>query len=126
MHVPFDRLPSFCVSSSQCRSCEFLRMSLGPFFRSPFTDLTASMVNFQQYDKCGELEMASIDCLEAYGTVKGSEKCANILADFQECAFMNLQMKRFQAMRLERHRQGLMGERKPSEYYAKAPRVDAY
>lgn len=71
-------------------------MSLGPFFRSPFTDLTASMVNFQQYDKCGELEMASIDCLEAYGTVKGSEKCANILADFQECAFMNLQMKRFQ------------------------------
>ncbi|XP_053673287.1 uncharacterized protein LOC128723558 [Anopheles nili] len=101
-------------------------MSLGPFFRSPFTDLTASMVNFQQYDKCGELEMASIDCLEAYGTVRGAKKCADLLADFQECAFMAKQIARFRAMRLERHRQGFNGERKGDDYYAPPPRVDAY
>ena len=53
------------------------------------------MVNFQQYDKCGELEMASIDCLEAYGTVRGAKKCADLLADFQECAFMTKQIARF-------------------------------
>ncbi|XP_055589635.1 uncharacterized protein LOC129741852 [Uranotaenia lowii] len=101
-------------------------MSLGPFFRSPLTDLTASMVNHQQYDKCGELEMASIDCLEAYGTVRGAEKCADILADFKECAAMTKQIARFRAMRLERHRQALLGDRKWEEYYAKPPRVDAY
>uniref|UniRef100_A0A182WGQ1 CHHC U11-48K-type domain-containing protein n=1 Tax=Anopheles minimus TaxID=112268 RepID=A0A182WGQ1_9DIPT len=101
-------------------------MSLGPFFRSPFTDLTASMVNFQQYHKCGELEMASIDCLEAYGTVRGAKKCADLLADFQECAFMAKQIARFRAMRLERHRQGWNGERKGDEYYAPPPRVDAF
>ncbi|XP_058839507.1 uncharacterized protein LOC131694985 [Topomyia yanbarensis] len=101
-------------------------MSLGPFFRSPFTDLTASMVNFQQYDKCGEMEMAAIDCLEAYGTVRGAKKCADILIDFQECAFMNKQIARFRTMRLERHRQGLLGDRKAEDYYAKPPRVDAY
>ncbi|XP_055642732.1 uncharacterized protein LOC129779337 [Toxorhynchites rutilus septentrionalis] len=101
-------------------------MSLGPFFRSPFTDLTASMVNFQQYDKCGELEMASIDCLEAYGMNRGQEKCADVVNDFLECAYMRKQIQRFNAMRLERHRQGLQGERKSSEYYAKPPRVDAY
>ncbi|XP_062551455.1 uncharacterized protein LOC134216605 [Armigeres subalbatus] len=101
-------------------------MSLGPFLRSPITDLTASIVNYQQYDKCGELEMASIDCLEAYGTIRGAEKCADILSDFKECATMHVQMKRFQAMRLERHRQGLLGDRKSSEYYAKPPRIDAY
>lgn len=71
-------------------------MSLGPFLRSPITDLTASIVNYQQYDKCGELEMASIDCLEAYGTIRGAEKCADILSDFKECATMHVQMKRFQ------------------------------
>uniref|UniRef100_A0A182R0K2 CHHC U11-48K-type domain-containing protein n=1 Tax=Anopheles farauti TaxID=69004 RepID=A0A182R0K2_9DIPT len=102
------------------------KMSLGPFFRSPFTDLTASMVNFQQYDKCGELEMASIDCLEAYGTVRGATKCADLLADFQECAFMTKQIARFKAMRMERHRQGWNGERKGDGYYAPPPRVDAY
>ncbi|XP_049283135.1 uncharacterized protein LOC125763741 [Anopheles funestus] len=101
-------------------------MSLGPFFRSPFTDLTASMVNFQQYHKCGELEMASIDCLEAYGTVRGAKKCADLLADFQECAFMTKQIARFRAMRMERHRQGWNGERKGDEYYAPPPRVDAF
>uniref|UniRef100_A0A182NC00 CHHC U11-48K-type domain-containing protein n=2 Tax=Anopheles TaxID=7164 RepID=A0A182NC00_9DIPT len=102
------------------------KMSLGPFFRSPFTDLTASMVNFQQYDKCGELEMASIDCLEAYGTVRGAKKCADLLADFQECAFMTKQIARFRAMRMERHRQGWNGERKGDGYYAPPPRVDSY
>lgn len=71
------------------------QMSLGPFFRSPFTDLTASMVNFQQYDKCGPMEMAAIDCLEAYGTIRGNEKCADLLADFKECAIMSKQVARF-------------------------------
>lgn len=77
-------------------------MSLGPFFRSPFTDLTASMVNFQQYDKCGPMEMAAIDCLEAYGTIRGNEKCADLLADFKECAIMSKQVARFRVRALVR------------------------
>lgn len=70
-------------------------MSFGPFFRSPFTDLTGSLVNAQQYDKCGAYEMQVMDCLEAYGTERGKTKCKNLIEDFGECVGMRKQMLRF-------------------------------
>lgn len=70
-------------------------MSFGPFFRSPFTDLTGSLVNAQQYDKCGAYEMQVMDCLEAYGTERGKTKCQNLIEDFGECVGMRKQMLRF-------------------------------
>lgn len=69
-------------------------MSLFPFFRSPFTDLTACMVNHQQYDKCGKFEMKMMECLEAYGMDQGKDKCKLLIEDFQECVGMNKQMLR--------------------------------
>lgn len=120
-------------------------MSFGPFFRSPFTDLTGSLVNHQQYDKCGEREMNMMDCLEAYGMQRGVKKCKDLMDDFQECVGMQKQLMRFhvsltivyglilnksviffQAMRMERQRQYLFGDRKKSEHYAEPPRVDSY
>lgn len=70
-------------------------MSVTPFFRTPFTDLTGCLVNHQQYDKCGEFEMKMIDCMEAYGVDKGIHKCRDIIADFQECSQMKKQLLRF-------------------------------
>uniref|UniRef100_A0A0K8TPV2 Putative ubiquinone oxidoreductase n=1 Tax=Tabanus bromius TaxID=304241 RepID=A0A0K8TPV2_TABBR len=101
-------------------------MSLGPFFRSPFTDLTGCVINHQQYDKCGELEMDMMDCLEAYGLERGKRKCADLISDFQECVGMKKQLLRFHTMRMERHRQWFKGERSNEEHYAPPPRVDAY
>ncbi|XP_055918411.1 uncharacterized protein LOC129950501 [Eupeodes corollae] len=101
-------------------------MSLGPGFRSPFTDLTGCLINHQHYDKCGELEMNMMDCLEAYGMDKGVRVCSDLIGDFQECVGMNKQLLRFHAMRTERWKQYLRGERTKEELYAKGPRVDAY
>lgn len=69
-------------------------MSLGPFFRSPLTDLTGCVINHQAYGKCAEFEMDMMDCLEAYGVDKGVIKCKDLIADFQECVGMKKQMLR--------------------------------
>jgi NADH dehydrogenase (ubiquinone) Fe-S protein 5 len=69
-------------------------MSLGPFIRLPFTDLTGSMINHQTHDKCGSLEMKMMDCLEAYGMDRGTRKCKDLIEDFQECAGMKKQLAR--------------------------------
>lgn len=71
-------------------------MPITPFFRSPFTDLTGSLINHQTYDKCGELEMNMMDCLEAYGAERGQKMCKDLVDDFNECFTMHKQMLRFQ------------------------------
>ena len=65
-----------------------------PFFRSPFTDLTGALVNAQHYDKCGEMELKMVECLEAYGVEKGKIKCSELIDDFQECYTMRKQQLR--------------------------------
>lgn len=121
-------------------------MSLTPFLRLPLTDLTGCLINHQTYDKCGKFEMKMMDCLEAYGLERGKTQCAELIGDFQECVGMRKQLMRFhvnscpkmfqvqlfieyfflQAMRNERYRQWLTGERKREELFAEPPRVDAY
>lgn len=68
--------------------------NVSPFFRSPFTDLTGCMVNAQHYDKCAKLEMKMMECFEAYGIVKGKEKCDDLLQDFRECYSLRKQQLR--------------------------------
>ncbi|KAJ6647622.1 NADH dehydrogenase [ubiquinone] iron-sulfur protein 5 [Pseudolycoriella hygida] len=99
-------------------------MSLSPAFRSPFTDLTGCLHNFQGHPQCARFEMNMIDCLEAYGLHMGSKKCKDLIDDFQECASRNKQVQRVQAMRMERHRQYYFGDRK--EHFAEPPKEDAY
>lgn len=66
-----------------------------PFFRSPFTDLTQGLTaHAQHYDKCGELEMNMMECLEAYGIQRGKRKCSDLIDDFQECYTMRKQQLR--------------------------------
>ena len=69
-------------------------MSLGPFFRSPLTDLTGCLINHQSGGKCAEFEMDMMDCLEAYGMDKGAVKCKDLIADFQECVSQKKQILR--------------------------------
>ena len=80
----------------------------------------------QTYDKCGDMELTMMECLEAYGMQRGIKMCKDYNEDFQECFGMKKQLKRFHAMRHERTMQLLRGQRKLKEKYAKAPRVDAY
>lgn len=71
-------------------------MSLSPAFRSPITDLTGCLHNFQGHKECAPFEMNMIDCLEAYGMDMGAKKCRDLIEDFQECAGRRKQMQRFE------------------------------
>lgn len=122
-------------------------MSAHPFLRNIFTDISSAIPNSQHYDKCGDMEMRMMECMEAYGADRGAQKCADLYQDFKECVGQRKQHMRFlvsprimptvdllvltfrpyfQAMRAERHRQWLAGERSSAEHYAKPPRVDSY
>ncbi|KDR22009.1 uncharacterized protein LOC110827397 [Zootermopsis nevadensis] len=97
-----------------------------PFFRSPFTDLTGSLINHQFYGKCEEMEMRMMNCLEAYGMDRGRTKCKDLHDDLQECFSHKKQKLRVKAMMAERERQFRAGERSKEEHYAKTPTLDAY
>ena len=78
-----------------------------------------------QMGKCKDFELRMIDCLEAYGANReGQEKCADYIADLNECSGMGKQKERVKLMRLERIRQYKAGERK--EVWEKPPPEDAY
>lgn len=72
-------------------------MSLYPFLRSPFTDLTGFMFNAQQRPDslCAKIEMRFYDCLEAYGIDKGKEKCMDLAADMRECGLRGKEVSDF-------------------------------
>lgn len=75
-------------------------MSLGPFFKSPLTDLTGCVINHQMYDKCADMEMNVMDCLEAYGIERGMKKCKILIDDFQECVGAKKQQMRLEVKHL--------------------------
>ncbi|KAG5879118.1 hypothetical protein JTB14_031665 [Gonioctena quinquepunctata] len=101
-------------------------MSLSPWLKSPFTDLTGSLISHQWYGECADMEMRALDCLEAYGLDRGLQKCDLLVQDFKECSLKTKQFKRIVAMRNERHRQHLSGERSKEEKWAKPPTYDSY
>ncbi|KAJ8925265.1 hypothetical protein NQ315_009093 [Exocentrus adspersus] len=101
-------------------------MSLSPWLKSPFTDLTGAIVSHQWYDECADIELKALDCLEAYGLDRGIKKCDTLMKDFTECSLKIKQFKRMFALRFERQRQYLMGERSKEDHYAKAPEYDSY
>ncbi|XP_028129250.1 uncharacterized protein LOC114325387 [Diabrotica virgifera virgifera] len=101
-------------------------MALSPWLKSPFTDLTGSLVNHQWYGECADMELKVLDCLDAYGLDRGLKKCDDLIEDFRECALKTKQFKRMYAMRNERHRQHFAGERTSENKYAKGPAYDSY
>lgn len=102
-------------------------MSLySPPLKTPLTDLTGCLISHQWEGRCKDFEMRAVDCLEAYGLLRGQEKCKDLLDDFKECATRKIRDARLGAMRMERRRQYWMGERSKEERYAIPPKPDSY
>ncbi|KAK3880473.1 hypothetical protein Pcinc_015020 [Petrolisthes cinctipes] len=97
-----------------------------PVFRTPLTDMQGGLLTHQRARKCADFEMRAMECLEAYGVQKGRTRCVDYLDDLRECAFQTKQLARVSAMRHERHRQWLMGERSSKDRYAPAPQADGF
>lgn len=100
-------------------------MAFTPWFRSPFTDLTGSIVSHQWFGTCADLEMKVVDCFEAYGLTRGKEKCSTIINDFKECVSREKRNKRAIAMIDERDRQYSDGERSKENLYVPPPPIDS-
>ncbi|XP_053614312.1 uncharacterized protein ND-15 [Plodia interpunctella] len=100
-------------------------MSISPFLRSPFTDLTGGLVSHQLLDRCMVQEGRYFECLEAYGLDRGIKKCQHLYSDYHECQTLTKQYKRFLAMRSERDKQIAEGKLKGDQKYV-SPRVDSY
>ncbi|XP_012261022.2 NADH dehydrogenase [ubiquinone] iron-sulfur protein 5 [Athalia rosae] len=80
-------------------------MDFTPVFRTPITDITGSLINFQQQKRCADFEMNFVECMEAYGIPRGYRKCSDLFEDLHECATHNTQQMRVNAIRDERHKQ---------------------
>ncbi|CAH2235388.1 NADH dehydrogenase [ubiquinone] iron-sulfur protein 5-like [Pararge aegeria] len=100
-------------------------MSISPFLRNPFTDLTGGLVSHQMLGSCQKHEIRFMDCLEAYGLDRGKVKCVDLFEDFHECQTKTKQFKRFMAMRKERDRQISEGKLKGDGQYLN-PKVDSF
>ncbi|XP_028027205.1 NADH dehydrogenase [ubiquinone] iron-sulfur protein 5-like [Bombyx mandarina] len=99
--------------------------TISPFFRSPFTDITGGMIDFQILGRCGKQEMDLMNCIEAYGLGRGIKKCKGYIDDYGECRTLTKQLKRFLAIRKERQRQIACGKLTDDRKYV-SPRVDSY
>lgn len=98
-----------------------------PWFRNIFTDMFGCIMDFGAHP-CASRELEVVDCLEAYGTIHGKQKCRILLDDFRECVLQGKQWQRLKIMRNERVRQWEAGEREGTwaEAWEKPPRMDSY
>lgn len=75
---------------------------------------------------CADMELNVAECLEAYGVVRGQEKCAKFLEDFKECRSEWLTQMRWYIMRQERMKKVAKGEIPFSERWGKPYPYDSF
>jgi hypothetical protein len=73
---------------------------------------------------CANFELRMTHCLEAYGVIKGKEKCEDIISDLHECIFHGKKSQRVALMRRQHESQYKNGERK--ELFSKVTANDHY
>ncbi|KAF6216007.1 hypothetical protein GE061_000344 [Apolygus lucorum] len=97
-------------------------MPVSIYFKTPLTDLTGPTVNQQFMSICSNLEMKTVNCVEAYGEERAQKKCKALLEDLYECITKTKQMARVLDMKIEREKQISQGVRG----YAEGPAHDSY
>lgn len=61
-------------------------------------------------EPCSDFELNTVECLEAYGAIKGAEKCAKFIEDLNECKHTRLRVMRKMIMQEERMKKVAKGE----------------
>ena len=75
---------------------------------------------------CSQFELNSVECLEAYGMVKGSQECAQFLEDLRECRFGHYRMARKILLQAENYKQVVTGKIPFKERHGKPLPYDSY
>lgn len=84
-----------------------------------------SMADGRRY-ACSDLELNAMECMEAYGTIKGMTRCRPFFDDLHECRTQFYKKLRHKIMKQERLKQVLSGERKWSERYGHEYAYDSF
>lgn len=85
-------------------------MTLTPLIKTPLSDkFSLPLTNQRGY--CGVFELQFYKCMEAFGAKLGRKYCDLEQRDFHECTSEEKQRKRADAIKAERRRQFLSGER---------------
>lgn len=77
-------------------------------------------------DPCMNMELNAMECLEAYGVVKGSQVCMKFLEDHRECKVARIRMMRLYIMRMERQKKLIKGDIKWADRWGKPYEWDSY
>lgn len=75
---------------------------------------------------CGDFELNYVECLEAYGLVRGLETCLKYHEDLQECRSNYLKDARAKMMDFERYKKIAKGEIPFKERHGKPVPYDAF
>jgi len=71
-----------------------------PMFNVPIQDPFAQPL-MRQHNKCGDLELKCLECIEYYGAHRGTIICQDYYDDWKECAAKNLSRLRNRAMDMQ-------------------------
>lgn len=59
---------------------------------------------------CSDFELNAVECLEAHGSIHGSQKCAKLLEDFHECKYGTISKLRQYVLKIERAKKVAKGQ----------------
>jgi len=94
-----------------------------PLLNLPIADMLAQPLT-RQFQKCADLELKCLECLEYYGAHRGTVLCQDYYDDWKECSAGNLSELRVRAMQLQHHKkywEYVRGEREYDTVYAPMP-----
>lgn len=94
-----------------------------PIFNLPITDMFAVPLQRQQ-NKCADLELKALECVEYYGASRGSMICQDYYDDWHECSHHTLSKLRVRAMQMQRNKryyEYVRGEREYNTVYRPLP-----
>lgn len=64
----------------------------GPAFRTPLTDIAAGALH-ADYGRCVPFNAKYLNCMEAYGNIRGRKECVIYFQDLTECIHPRKQVK---------------------------------
>ena len=72
-----------------------------PFLVSWLNRISGHFQPVQWTTRCSNVELETANCVEAYGFVRGKEKCKELISDLYECVYSMKQNKRLELMHVE-------------------------
>lgn len=75
---------------------------------------------------CADFEMNYVECMEAYGLIRGTTKCLKYREDYDECKSDNLKNARALLIKYERYKKVAKGEISFKERRGEPVPYDAY